>query len=127
MTLQDILDKLDKVATLTCPITVRVDIHGQFDDLLEIFDVGGEVPETNFIFIGDFVDRGYNSVETFIYLLTLKIKYPERITLLSGNHESRQITQAFGFYEECQRKYGSINVWRMCTDIFDLFQLASSY
>ena len=122
---RDILDKLDNVATLTCPITVCGDIHGQFDDLLEIFDVGGEVPETNYIFLGDFVDRGYNSVETFIYLLTLKIKYPERITLLRGNHESRQITQAYGFYEECQRKYGSVNVWRMCTDIFDLFQLAA--
>ena len=121
---REILDALDNVAQLECPITVCGDIHGQFEDLLEIFDVGGEVPETNYIFLGDFVDRGYNSVETFIYLLTLKIKYPNRITLLRGNHESRQITQAYGFYEECQRKYGSVNVWRMCTDIFDLFQLA---
>ena len=119
------LDKLDNVATLSCPITVCGDIHGQFDDLLEIFDVGGEVPETNYIFLGDFVDRGNNSVETFIFLLCLKIKYPNRITLLRGNHESRQITQAYGFYEECSRKYGSVNVWRMCTDIFDLFQLAA--
>ena len=85
----------------------------------------GEVPDTNYIFLGDYVDRGYNSVETFIFLLTLKIKYPNRITLLRGNHESRQITQAYGFYEECQRKYGSVNVWRMCTDIFDLFQLSA--
>ena len=72
----EILNTLDNVAELECPITVCGDIHGQFDDLLEIFDVGGEVPETNYIFLGDFVDRGYNSVETFIYLLTLKIKYP---------------------------------------------------
>ena len=122
---REILDPLDNVAELECPITVCGDIHGQFEDLLEIFDVGGEVPETNYIFLGDFVDRGYNSVETFIFLLILKIKYPNRITLLRGNHESRQITQAYGFYEECQRKYGSVNVWRMCTDIFDLFQLAA--
>ena len=122
---QEILDTLDNVAELECPITVCGDIHGQFEDLLEIFDVGGEVPETNYIFLGDFVDRGYNSVETFIFLLTLKIKYPNRITLLRGNHESRQITQAYGFYEECQRKYGSANVWRMCTGVFDLFQLAA--
>ena len=121
----EILNTLDNVAELECPITVCGDIHGQFDDLLEIFDVGGEVPETNYIFLGDFVDRGYNSVETFIYLLTLKIKYPNRITLLRGNHESRQITQAYGFYEECQRKYGSVNVWKMCTNVFDLFQLAA--
>ena len=124
-TARDLLDRLENVAILSCPITVCGDIHGQFDDLLEIFDVGGEVPETNYIFLGDFVDRGYNSVETFIFLLTLKVKYPNRITLLRGNHESRQITQAYGFYEECQRKYGSVNVWRMCTDIFDLFQLAA--
>ena len=122
---REILDTLDNVAQLECPITVCGDIHGQFEDLLEIFDIGGEVPETNYIFLGDYVDRGYNSVETFIFLLTLKIKYPHRITLLRGNHESRQITQAYGFYEECQRKYGSVNVWRMCTDIFDLFQLAA--
>ena len=122
---REILDPLDNVAELECPITVCGDIHGQFEDLLEIFDVGGEVPETNYIFLGDFVDRGYNSVETFIFLLILKIKYPHRMTLLRGNHESRQITQAYGFYEECQRKYGSVNVWRMCTDIFDLFQLAA--
>ena len=118
---REILDQLENVASLQCPITVCGDIHGQFDDLLEIFDVGGEVPETNYIFLGDFVDRGYNSVETFIFLLTLKIKYPNRITLLRGNHESRQITQAYGLYEESQRKYGSVNVWRMCTAIFDLF------
>ena len=64
-----------------------------------------------YIFLGDYVDRGYNSVETFIFLLTLKIKYPNRITLLRGSHESRQITQAYGFYEECQRKYGSVQIF----------------
>ena len=122
---RDLLDKLENVATLSCPITVCGNIYGQFDDLLEIFDVGGEVPETNYIFLGNLVDRGYNSVETFIFLLTLKIKYPNRITLLRGSHESKQITQIYGFYDECSRKYGSVNVWRMCTDIFELFQLAA--
>ena len=117
---KEILDKLDNVAVLGCPITVCGDIHGQFEDLLELFDVGGEVLETNHVFLGDLVDRGYNCIETFILLLTLKVKYPDRITILRGNHESRQITQVYGFYHECQRKYGSINVWKMCTDIFDL-------
>ena len=117
---REILDTLDNVAVLDCPITACGDIHGQFEDLLELFDVGGEVPETYYVFLGDLVDRGYNCIETFILLLTLKVKYPERITILRGNHESRQITQLYGFYHECQRKYGSISVWKMFTDIFDL-------
>ncbi|KAH9803997.1 serine/threonine-protein phosphatase [Citrus sinensis] len=97
------------------------DIHGQFYDMKELFKVGGDCPKTNYLFLGDFVDRGFYSVETFLLLLALKVtvRYPDRITLIRGNHESRQITQVYGFYDECLRKYGSVNVWRYCTDIFD--------
>ena len=122
---KEILVKEENVAILSTPITVCGDIHGQFDDLIELFRVGGEIPETNCIFMGDFVDRGFNSVETFLLLLCYKVKYPERITLLRGNHESRQITQVYGFYDECVRKFGGVNVWKYCTDIFDLFSLAA--
>ena len=94
---KEILVKEENVAILSTPITVCGDIHGQFDDLIELFRVGGEIPETNYIFMGDFVDRGFNSVETFLLLLCYKVKYLERITLLRGNHESRQITQVYGF------------------------------
>jgi serine/threonine-protein phosphatase 4 catalytic subunit len=92
---------------------------------MELFQVGGECPDTNYMFMGDFVDRGYYSVETFLLLLALKVRYPERITLIRGNHESRQITQVYGFYDECLRKYGSVNVWRYCTEIFDYLALAA--
>ena len=92
---------------------------------MELFKVGGDCPKTNYIFMGDFVDRGFHSVETFLLLLALKVRYRDRITLIRGNHESRQITQVYGFYDECLRKYGSVNVWRYCTEIFDFLPLAA--
>jgi serine/threonine-protein phosphatase 4 catalytic subunit len=122
---KEILSEEANVVKVETPLTICGDIHGQFYDLMELFKVGGECPETNYLFMGDFVDRGFYSVETFLLLLALKVRYPNRITLIRGNHESRQITQVYGFYDECLRKYGSVNVWRYCTDIFDYIALAA--
>ncbi len=122
---KEILIEENNVQPVRTPVTVCGDIHGQFYDLLELFRTGGEIPNTNYIFIGDFVDRGFNSVETFELLLCLKLKYPNLITLLRGNHESRQITSVYGFYDEILRKYGNTNPWKYCTELFDYLTIAA--
>ena len=122
---RDILGKEGNVQPVRCPVTVCGDIHGQFHDLMELFRIGGKPPDTNYLFMGDYVDRGYNSVETVSLLVALKVRYRDRVTILRGNHESRQITQVYGFYDECLRKYGNANVWKHFTDLFDFLPLTA--
>ncbi|KAK4494859.1 hypothetical protein PRZ48_014215 [Zasmidium cellare] len=122
---REVLQDESNVQPVKCPVTVCGDIHGQFHDLMELFKIGGPNPDTNYLFMGDYVDRGYFSVETVTLLVALKIRYPQRITILRGNHESRQITQVYGFYDECLRKYGNANVWKFFTDLFDYLPLTA--
>ncbi|OZC11063.1 Ser/Thr phosphatase family protein [Onchocerca flexuosa] len=122
---KEILQKESNVQEVKCPVTICGDVHGQFHDLMELFKMGGKSPDTNYLFMGDYVDRGYYSVETVSLLVCLKVRYKERVTILRGNHESRQITQVYGFYDECLRKYGNSNVWKYFTDLFDYFPLTA--
>jgi serine/threonine-protein phosphatase 4 catalytic subunit len=120
-----VLSSLANVVFLEPPITVCGDTHGQFFDLLELFAIGGQCPDTNYIFLGDYVDRGYFSVETFLLLLCLKVRFPNRITLLRGNHESRQTSQVYGFYDEVLRKYNDSAIWDLFNTVFDLLPLCA--
>ena len=98
--LKEILCEENNVQPIDAPVIVCGDIHGQFYDLLNLFEKGGKIENSNnnkYLFLGDYVDRGYNSVETLEYLLCLKLKYQDKITLLRGNHESRQICFTYGF------------------------------
>ena len=84
----ELLMEESNVQPVVSPVTIVGDLHGQFFDLLNLLsDVGGWPPETSYVFLGDFVDRGHNSVETLSLLLCLKFKYPGHVTLLRGNHE----------------------------------------
>lgn len=92
---REVLVQESNVQAVKCPVTVCGDVHGQHQDLVELFRIGGQCPDTNYLLMGDYVDRGYHSVETVTLLVALKVRFKDRITILRGNHESRQITQVY--------------------------------
>lgn len=109
---------------LEAPIKICGDIHGQYSDLLRLFDYGGYPPTENYLFLGDYVDRGKQSIETICLLMAYKIKYPENFFLLRGNHECASINRIYGFYDECKRRF-NVRLWKIFTDCFNCLPIAA--
>jgi len=113
-----IFSEQDMCLELEAPLNLCGDIHGQFHDLLRIFENGGYPPASNYLFLGDYVDRGKRSLETVLLLFLYKIKYPENFFLLRGNHESPSICRIYGFYDECKQRY-NVKLWKTFCDVFN--------
>lgn len=124
VTAKEIFLSQPNLLELEAPINVCGDIHGQFSDLLRLFDYGGLPPAANYLFLGDYVDRGKQSIETICLLLCYKIKFKDNFFLLRGNHECASINRIYGFYDECKRRF-SVRLWKLFTDCFNCLPVAA--
>ncbi|KAI3439471.1 Serine/threonine-protein phosphatase [Psidium guajava] len=122
------------VLQLKAPVKVFGDLHGQFGDLMRLFDeygfpsTAGDITYIDYLFLGDYVDRGQHSLETITLLLALKIEYPENVHLIRGNHEAADINALFGFRLECIERMGEndgIWAWTRFNQLFNTLPLAA--
>ncbi|KAL1839482.1 hypothetical protein VTJ49DRAFT_1457 [Mycothermus thermophilus] len=109
---------------LDAPVKIVGDVHGQYTDLIRMFEMCGFPPHSNFLFLGDYVDRGKQSLETILLLFCYKLKYPENFFLLRGNHECANVTRVYGFYDECKRRC-NVKVWKTFVDTFNTLPIAA--
>ncbi|EGD89594.2 hypothetical protein H112_03221 [Trichophyton rubrum D6] len=109
---------------LSAPVKIVGDVHGQYTDLIRLFEMCGFPPNSNYLFLGDYVDRGKQSLETILLLLCYKLKYPENFFLLRGNHECANVTRVYGFYDECKRRC-NIKIWKTFVDTFNCLPIAA--
>ena len=121
----EILFSEETLLSVSAPITIVGDVHGQLFDVLEMFRVAGDPGHERFLFLGDYVDRGYFSIETFALLCAYKIKYSDSVFLLRGNHECRAINEVYGFYNECLQIYGHPGIWILCNEVFDMLPIGA--
>jgi diadenosine tetraphosphatase ApaH/serine/threonine PP2A family protein phosphatase len=124
---EDILFQEGTLISLPVPVNICGDVHGQLHDLFHLFEVGGPPETTRYLFLGDYVDRGYCSIDTFILLLAYKVRYPNSFYLLRGNHESRSVNQIYGFYEEVIQRFGHAGPWKLCNEVFDMLPMAALF
>jgi len=111
--------------SLEPPIIVCGDTHGQFIDTLRIFELMGKPDQNKYIFLGDYVDRGGQSIENLVFLLTLKVLYPTNVYLIRGNHETEEISTVYGLRDECIRRY-SFSMYSKFIAVFDIMPFCAT-